>query len=210
MKAKNTSTFAKVFCLVVVLVWGLGTWAQTEEVVQTDTTAQSQSQTQQQPTSQRPRTLVMGQVRSSLILPRMPQYVAMQESLNALKQQYEAEAKKSESDFQRKFEEFMQGQKDFPKTILEKRQNELQIMLETNAEFRIKAQKLLAEAERSMLADVKAELDEAIAVVAKENGVGIVFDLDGGSVPYVEQGLVADITDAVIHLLGVGATVQDN
>ena len=47
----------------------------------------------------------------------------------------------------RKFEEFMQGQKEFPKTILEKRQNELQNMLESNASFRIKVQALLKEAE---------------------------------------------------------------
>lgn len=145
----------------------------------------------------------MGQINSNLILPRMPQYLAMQESLKALKAQYEAEAKKSENDFQRKFEEFMQGQKDFPKTILDKRQNELQIMLETNAEFRIKAQQLLAEAESSMLADVKAELQEAVAIVAQQKGVSIVYDLDDGSVPYIVQGLAADLTVAVMHQLGI-------
>ncbi len=150
----------------------------------------------------------MGKVSTGTILPRMPQYIAMQESLKSLKEQYEAEAKKSESDFQRKFEEFMQGQKDFPKTILEKRQNELQMMLETNVEFRIKAQKLLAEAERSMLADVKAELAEAIAAVAQENGIGIVFDMDGDSVPYVMPNLALDITEAVLQYLGIGAEPQ--
>ncbi len=201
MKANKISTLAKVLCLVGVIAWGQTLLAQTEETVQTDTTAQSQ--TRQQVSQQRPLALVLGQVRSNVILPRMPQYIAMQESLKSLKEQYEAEAKKSESDFQRKFEEFMQGQKDFPKTILEKRQNELQIMLETNAEFRIKAQKLLAEAERTMLADVKAEMAEAIAVVAQENGIGLVFDLDGGGVPYVAPGIATDITNAVVQYIGI-------
>lgn len=197
MKVVNLFTLAKVCCLVGVIAWGQTSRAQVEDSVRTDTVAHSQVP------QQRPRSFVMGQINSNLILPRMPQYLAMQESLKALKAQYEAEAKKSENDFQRKFEEFMQGQKDFPKTILDKRQNELQIMLETNAEFRIKAQQLLAEAESSMLADVKAELQEAVAIVAQQKGVSIVYDLDDGSVPYIVQGLAADLTVAVMHQLGI-------
>ncbi|MCM1373010.1 MAG: OmpH family outer membrane protein [Bacteroides sp.] len=198
----NIFLLAKMCCLVVMISWGQGVRAQAEESMQTDTVTQSQTQ------QQRPRVFVMGQINSNVILPRMPQYLAMLESLKSLKEQYEAEAKKSENDFQRKFEEFMQGQKDFPKTILDKRQNELQIMLETNAEFRIKAQKLLAEAERSMLADVKAELAEAVAIVAQEKGVSIVYDLDDGSVPYIVQGLAADLTVAVMHHLGIDTTTS--
>lgn len=206
MKVLNSFTLAKVLCLAGVAVWGQTMWAQVEETAQADTMVQSQAQ--QQATRQTPRAFVMGQINSNAILPRMPQYLAMQESLKALKEQYEAEAKKSENDFQRKFEEFMQGQKDFPKTILEKRQNELQIMLETNAEFRIKAQKLLAEAERTMLADVKAEMAEAIAIVAQENGVSIVYDLDDGSVPYLVPGIAADLTIAVMQQLGIDTTAM--
>lgn len=200
MKVMNVFTLVKVLCLVGVIVWGQGIRAQAEDAAQPDTTATRPSQ---QSAQQRPRAFVMGQINSNLILPRMPQYLAMQESLKALKEQYEAEAKQSENDFQRKFEEFMQGQKEFPKTIWEKRQNELQIMLDTNAEFRIKAQKLLAEAEKAMLADVKAELAEAIAVVAQQKGVSIVYDLDDGSVPYIVPGLAADLTAAVMYHLGI-------
>lgn len=200
MKVMNVFTLVKVLCLAGVIVWGQGIRAQAEDAAQPDTTAMRPSQ---QSAQQRPRAFVMGQINSNLILPRMPQYLAMQESLKALKEQYEAEAKQSENDFQRKFEEFMQGQKEFPKTILEKRQNELQIMLDTNTEFRIKAQKLLAEAEKAMLADVKAELAEAIAVVAQQKGVSIVYDLDDGSVPYIVPGLAADLTVAVMYHLGI-------
>ena len=138
----------------------------------------------------------------------MPQYQAMQKNLKAMKEQYEAEAKKSENDFQRKFEEFMNGQKEFPKTILEKRQNELQNMLESNASFRIKVQALLKEAEESMMADVRAELDDAITIAAQERGISIVFDLDGGSVPYTVPGLATDLTADVIKLLGIEETIR--
>lgn len=151
----------------------------------------------------RPRTLVMGSIRTNTILQNMPQYKAMQASMQALREQYEAEARKSEEDFQRKFEEFLQGKDEFPKTILEKRQNELQSILEANANFRIKVQELLAEAEKSLMADVRAEMTDAIAVVAQEKGVSIVFDLDNGSVPYILSGLAVDLTADVIQLLGI-------
>lgn len=151
----------------------------------------------------RPRTLVMGSIRTNTILQNMPQYKAMQASMQALREQYEAEARKSEEDFQRKFEEFLQGKDEFPKTILEKRQNELQSILEANANFRIKVQELLAEAEKSLMADVRAEMNDAIAVVAQDKGVSIVFDLDNGSVPYILCGLAVDLTADVIQLLGI-------
>lgn len=151
----------------------------------------------------RPRTLVMGSIRTNTILQNMPQYKAMQASMQALREQYEAEARKSEEDFQRKFEEFLQGKDEFPKTILEKRQNELQSILEANANFRIKVQELLAEAEKSLMADVRAEMTDAIAVVAQDKGVSIVFDLDNGSVPYILSGLAVDLTADVIQLLGI-------
>lgn len=151
----------------------------------------------------RPRTLVMGSIRTNTILQNMPQYKAMQASMQALREQYEAEARKSEEDFQRKFEEFLQGKDEFPKTILEKRQNELQSILEANANFRIKVQELLAEAEKSLMADVRAEMNDAIAVVAQDKGVSIVFDLDNGSVTYILSGLAVDLTADVIQLLGI-------
>ena len=55
----------------------------------------------------RPRTLVMGSIRTNTILQNMPQYKAMQASMQALREQYEAEARKSEEDFPRKFEELL-------------------------------------------------------------------------------------------------------
>lgn len=179
--------------------------AQTEDSVQVDSATIAQTITKPRP---KPRAFIIGQVSTNRILTRMPQYQAVKKNLQALKEQYEAEARKSESDFQRKFEEFMEGQKEFPKTILEKRQNELQSMLETNASFRIKVQALLKEAEESMMADVKAELNDAINIVAQERGISLVFDLDGGSVPYIVSGLASDITADVLKKLSIEDTAR--
>ena len=199
MKALNFYTYSRTICLTLLMACSMALHAQVQDSVQVDSVNTAQAPAKPR---QRPRALIFGQVRTSNILARMPQYQAVQKNLKALKEQYEAEAKKSENDFQRKFEEFMQGQKEFPKTILEKRQNELQNMLESNASFRIKVQALLK------MADVKAELNDAITVVAQERGISIVYDLDGGSVPYIVPGLATDITDGVIKHLGIEDTAR--
>lgn len=202
MKVFSISDIAKAFCLTCIWVCAFSAQAQTQDTLQVDTL--NAQKVNLAPVSRpKPMSFRMGSIRSNAILRQMPQYKAIQNNMIALREQYEAEAKKSEKDFQRKFEEFMQGQKDFPKTILEKRQNELESMLETNAAFRIKVQALLAEAEKSMIADVKAELADAIEIAAQERGVSIVFDLDNGSVPYVVGGLTIDLTPHVLKVLGI-------
>ncbi len=221
MKVFNKSTFFKILSLLCLAICTQVLHAQTEDdslrvettpVSQPDTVSDEQQDSvpavpvEKKTTPRVTRTLFFAKVSSKTILAKMPQYQAIQRNMEALREQYEAEAKKSENDFQKKFEEFIQGHKDFPKTILEKRQNELQTMLETNAAFRIKVQNLLVEAEKSMLADVMTELKEAISVVAKEKGVSIVFDVDGDSVPYIIPGLALDLTSSVIDYLLIDET----
>lgn len=190
-------SYAKIFCLLSLLFCATYTEAIAQESMTTDSTNKVTTITTQ------PQAIVLGCISSKTILKQMPQYKAVEKNIASLREQYETEAKKSERDFQTKFEEFMQGQKDFHKTILEKRQNELQNMLETNAAFRIKVQKLLTEAETEMLANVMAEMQDAIALAAEENGVSIVFDTDGNSVPFIVKGVAIDLTPSVLKILGV-------
>lgn len=200
MKTHNIHSFVRIACIVCFVALSHVVCAQTEGPLPANTPDTLLQESNPAPTT-RPVVLIFGKVYSSKILAVMPQYQAMHRNLQDLKAQYEAEARKSESDFQRKFEEFMQGKDEYPKTILEKRQNELQNMLETNAAFRLKVQTLLQEAEKSMLADVKAELNDAISVVAKEKGITIVFDMDGEGVSYILPNLALDITSDVIGYL---------
>lgn len=199
MKTHNIHSFVRIACIACFVALSHVVCAQTEGPLPANTPDTLLQESNPAPTT-RPVVLIFGKVYSAKILAVMPQYQAMHRNLQDLKAQYEAEARKSESDFQRKFEEFMQGKDEYPKTILEKRQNELQNMLETNAQFRIKVQTLLAEAEKSLMADIMAEMSEAISTVAQERSISIVFDTDNGSVPYMVSGLAVDLTSAVIQL----------
>lgn len=147
--------------------------------------------------------LRLGYLSHNAVLHQMPQYAEAQKNVRSLRAQYEQEAKRSEAEFQRRFQEFMEGQKDFPKTILLKRQSELQSMLETNVNFRIQVQKLIAQAEEDLMGDVKAILNEAIVVVAEQNGFLIVVNTDGDSVPFLSNTISEDITVLVLNQLGI-------
>jgi outer membrane protein len=82
------------------------------------------------------------------MLQSMPQYAIVQKQLTTLREQYDAELKRVEDEFNRKYEEFLEGQRDFPKTILQKRQNELQELMTRNIAFKENSRQELAKAEK--------------------------------------------------------------
>ncbi len=139
------------------------------------------------------------------VMKQMPEYTQAQQKLEALKVQYEEEAKRGEQEFQRKFAEFLQGQKKFPQNILLKRQAELQMLMETGIKFRTEADELLSKAETDMLAELKVKLDGAIEAVGIEQGFVAVLNTDGNLCPFVNPALGTDATQFVLQKLGLVA-----
>ena len=78
-----------------------------------------------------------GYISYEQVLTEMPEYAKAKQDIAALKAKYEAEAQKGEEEFQRKFVDFLQGQKEFPQTIMQKRQAELQALIDNGVAFRI-------------------------------------------------------------------------
>ena len=64
-----------------------------------------------------------------------PEYGEVQMKMDSLRSAFQAELQRVEEEFNRKYEDFLEGQKDFPRTILLKRQTELQEMLQKNIQF---------------------------------------------------------------------------
>ena len=100
------------------------------------------------------------------MLKAMPEYTEAQNNLNMLKDNYESELKRSEDEFDKKYTEFLDGQKEFPKSILMKRQKELQNLMDQTLEFKKDVKEMLSKAEKNLMAPVKQKLDEAVAAVA--------------------------------------------
>lgn len=133
----------------------------------------------------------------------MPEYKQAQADFAALKAKYDAEATRAEEEFQRKFTEFLNGQKDFPQSIMLKRQAELQDLMDRSITFRKESERLLAEAEKRMQEPIAAQLNQAIYDVAAEQGLIYVLNTDGNAVPFIHPQVGVDITEAVLNKLGV-------
>ena len=63
--------------------------------------------------------LMFGYISYQGVLTSMPEYTVAQENIKRLKAKYEEEAQRVEKDFNAKYESFLEGQRDFPKSILE-------------------------------------------------------------------------------------------
>ena len=125
------------------------------------------------------------------VLQAMPDYTMVQQKMDTMRQQFQAETLRVEDEFNMKYEEFLDGQRDFPKTILQKRQSELQEMMERNIQFKEESKKELEQTEKLLLAPLKIRLIELLIFAAigiarvplgfkARNGIAIVKDGNPG------------------------------
>ena len=134
-------------------------------------------------------------------LQSMPGYANAQQKLEGLKAQYQAETKRVEDEFNRKYEEFLDGQRDFPKTILQKRQTELQELMEKNIAFKENSRSELAQAENDLLAPLKIRLIELLGKIGRERGFAFIYDTDTKALPFLNISFGEDINELVKNSL---------
>lgn len=145
--------------------------------------------------------LKFGYLSYETVMRSMPEYAEMQSNMADLRQKYEAEQKRVELDFNKKYEEFLDGQKSFPKNILQKRQSELQEMLDKSVAFKQESQRLLADAENSMLTSIRTIVAQAVEKIGKERGYAFILDMDSNANTWINPAMGEDITEAVTSLV---------
>ena len=135
------------------------------------------------------------------VLKSMPDYVMAQRSIDDLRQKYDAEMKRAEDEFNSKYEEFLDVQKDLVPAILRKRQAELQEMMQKNINFKNKSQRLLKQAEADAFAPVKNKLYNALTKVGQAQGYAFILNTDGDACPYVNPEMGEDATELIKEAL---------
>ena len=83
-------------------------------------------------------------------LKAMPEYTVGQAELQRLRSQYADEMKRVEEEFNSKYEDFLEVQRELAPTILNKRQSELQQLMERNMQFKQQAQEELKAAQKKL------------------------------------------------------------
>ena len=116
----------------------------------------------------------------------MPEYAVVQQRLTELRAQYDAELKRVEDEFNQKYEAFLDGQKDFPQTILLKRQTELKELMERNLQFKANSRRELADAEVAAMTPLKERLNAVLADVAQQYGYRLIVNTDADACPYID------------------------
>lgn len=135
------------------------------------------------------------------VLKSMPDYVMAQRSIDDLRQKYDAEMKRAEDEFNSKYEEFLDVQKDLVPAILRKRQAELQEMMQKNINFKNESQRLLKQAEADAFAPVKNKLYNALTKVGQAQGYAFILNTDGEACPYVNPEMGEDATELIKEAL---------
>lgn len=135
------------------------------------------------------------------VLKSMPDYVMAQRSIDDLIQKYDAEMKRAEDEFNSKYEEFLDVQKDLVPAILRKRQAELQEMMQKNINFKNESQRLLKQAEADAFAPVKNKLYNALTKVGQAQGYAFILNTDGDACPYVNPEMGEDATELIKEAL---------
>lgn len=144
-----------------------------------------------------------GYVSVSAIAEQLPEYKYAQQQIQLLRQQYEDEAAYNEAAFRQQFNDYLHGQKDFPKNILLKRQRDLQELMEKSLAFRHEADSLIAEADEAFMKPIRLRVAQAIREVGLEHGYEYILDTDSGAYPFIHPSVGEDATDEVLRKLGI-------
>ena len=134
-------------------------------------------------------------------LTAMPQYAIVQQKIKNLREAYNKEVERVESEFNQKYEAFLEGQRDFPRTILLKRQTELQQLMQRNIEFKAQGRQDILNAETEALKPLKIRLNETLATLARKYGLALVINTDGNACPFIEPTLGMNLQDEVTTVL---------
>ena len=145
--------------------------------------------------------LKFGYLSYDLALKSMKEYATVQMRMDSLRSAFNAEMQRVEDEFNRKYEDFLDGQKDFPRTILLKRQTELQEMLQKNVAFKQQSVQEMKDTEAQLMAPLRIHLNEAIATIAREQGLALVINTDANACPFIEPTMGVDVNELVVKKL---------
>ena len=144
-----------------------------------------------------------GHIKTQAIISIMPEYTKAQTDLETMAKQYEEEIRRVENEMQKKFTEYQQEQATLPKNIQERRQKELQELNERGMQMQQDAAQELEKAKWALYEPILKKIEDAIKAVGQESGYVYIFDLDRTYIPFVNETLSTDVTDAVKAKLGI-------
>ena len=149
--------------------------------------------------------LKFGHINAQEIITVMPEFTKAQNDIQTLEKQLTAELQRTQEEFNKKYQEFQRAiaKDSLPPNIAERRQKELQDMMQRQEQFQQDAQQQMAKAQNDAMAPIYQKLDNAIKAVGAAEGVIYIFDLARTSIPYVNESQSINLTSKVKANLGI-------
>ena len=147
----------------------------------------------------------IGTVDTQEVFTLMPELKTAQASLEEVNKKYQTEYKALQEEFNKKYQEFQQAiaKDSLPANIAERRQKELQDMMQRQEQFQQEAQQQMQKAQADAMAPIYKKLDDAIKAVGAAEGVIYIFDLARTPVAYVNESQSINLTPKVKTQLGI-------
>lgn len=147
--------------------------------------------------------LKFGHINAQEIVTAMPEFTKAQTDIQNLEKQLTSELQRSNEEFNKKYQEFMQAQDSLPQNIAERRQKELIDMQQRTEQFQQEAAQQMQKAQADAMAPIYKKLDDAIKAVGAAEGVIYIFDLARTPVAYVNESQSINLTAKVKSQLGI-------
>ena len=149
--------------------------------------------------------LKFGHINAQEIVSAMPEFAKAQSDIEALDKQLTSELQRTQEEFNKKYQEFQQAiaKDSLPANIAERRQKELQDMMQRQEQFQQDAQQQMAKAQNDAMAPIYQKLDNPIKAVGAAEGVIYIFDLARTPVAYVNESQSINLTPKVKTQLGI-------
>lgn len=135
------------------------------------------------------------------VLRSMNDYAEAAAQMEQLREQYDAETARAEEEFNVKFEDFLSEIHELAPAIAQKRQSELQDLMEKNIAFKMEARRLLEEAENDAFVPMHKRLSAALQRIGEERGFYVIINTDADACPFISPDRGEDITGELIQML---------
>jgi outer membrane protein len=141
-------------------------------------------------------------------LRQMSEYKEAELSLRNIQSDYHEEIERSKREFERQYIEFMLEQDHLSASIVAKRQKELQLLMDNNAQFRDNIQLELEARREELITPIKKKLLQAVSDVCTGQNLDYVVDTGKGTYLFINPEKGVDITEPVYKLLGIEIKVE--
>lgn len=144
-----------------------------------------------------------GHINSADIIPLMTEYKSAQAELEDLQKQYMEELNYMQTEYQKKEDDYLTNRETMPESIRTRREEELGESQRKISQYYQDCQVNLEQKQMELMNGINTKLQKAIQSVGEEGAYVCIFDIAGGTVPFVSSTLTTDVTETVKGKLGI-------